>query len=91
MEMFGTLAGAAIQGQIVGVHHAKKTRDCSLQNDTVEPSGNHTDQISVTLQNTVSEHFTIVSNTLTDIVEFFISYCTHFDCELSRQLFFLNS
>uniref|UniRef100_A0A8C2E4D0 Si:ch211-224l10.4 n=1 Tax=Cyprinus carpio TaxID=7962 RepID=A0A8C2E4D0_CYPCA len=34
MEMFATLAGAAIQGQIVGVHHAKRTYVCSLQNDT---------------------------------------------------------
>ncbi|XP_051736631.1 sodium-dependent lysophosphatidylcholine symporter 1-like isoform X2 [Ctenopharyngodon idella] len=58
MEMFATLAGAAIQGQIVGVHHAKKTRDCSLQNDTVEPSGNHTDEISVTLQNTRTAYLT---------------------------------
>uniref|UniRef100_A0A8C1KP17 Si:ch211-224l10.4 n=1 Tax=Cyprinus carpio TaxID=7962 RepID=A0A8C1KP17_CYPCA len=34
MEVFATLAGAAIQGQIVGVHHAKRTYICSLQNDT---------------------------------------------------------
>ncbi|ROL43183.1 Sodium-dependent lysophosphatidylcholine symporter 1 [Anabarilius grahami] len=59
MEMFATLAGAAIQGQIVGAHHAKKTRDCSLQNDTVELSGNHTDEISVTLQNTTAATISI--------------------------------
>lgn len=69
MEMFATLAGAAIQGQIVGVHHAKKTHVCSLQNDTEGPSGNHTDSlddISDTLQNTVrhKEHpISIVSST----------------------------
>ncbi|XP_067226717.1 sodium-dependent lysophosphatidylcholine symporter 1-like isoform X2 [Chanodichthys erythropterus] len=58
MEMFATLAGAAIQGQIVGAHHAKKTRDCSLQNETVGFSGNHTDEISVALQNTRTAYLT---------------------------------
>uniref|UniRef100_A0A8C1VT96 Si:ch211-224l10.4 n=1 Tax=Cyprinus carpio TaxID=7962 RepID=A0A8C1VT96_CYPCA len=61
MEMFATLAGAAIQGQIVGVHHAKRTYVCSLQNDTERPSGNHTDSlddISDTLQNTRRAYLT---------------------------------
>ncbi|KAL1249791.1 hypothetical protein QQF64_020796 [Cirrhinus molitorella] len=61
MEMFATLAGAAIQGQIVGVHHAKRTHVCSLQNDTEMPSGNHTDSldnISDTLQNTRKAYLT---------------------------------
>lgn len=74
MEVFATLAGAAIQGQIVGRHHAKRTLTCSLQNGTGGPSGNHTDDIF--LQNTVRHRkypFTIVSSTLTDIVE--VSYC----------------
>ncbi|KAL0158530.1 hypothetical protein M9458_046606, partial [Cirrhinus mrigala] len=55
MEVFATLAGAAIQGQIVGVHHAKRTHVCSLQNDTEWPSGNHTDSlddVSNSLRNT---------------------------------------
>ncbi|KAK7128660.1 hypothetical protein R3I94_017030 [Phoxinus phoxinus] len=60
MEVFATLAGAAIQGQIVGVHHAKKTQACSLQNiinnDTYGPSGNHTDDTS--LQNTRTAYMT---------------------------------
>ncbi len=69
MEVFATLVGAAIQGQIVGVHHAKRGHVCSLQNDTEWPSGNHTeslDDISDTLQNTVrhrEHHITIVSST----------------------------
>lgn len=79
VEVFATLAGAAIQGQIVGVHHAKKTHVCSLQNGTDGPSGNHTDYTDYTsLQNTVRHRkypFTIVSSTLTDIVEVLISYC----------------
>ncbi|XP_067302652.1 sodium-dependent lysophosphatidylcholine symporter 1 [Pseudorasbora parva] len=58
MEVFATLAGAAIQGQIVGVHHAKKTHICSLQNATDWPSGNHTDVISDALQNTRTAYMT---------------------------------
>uniref|UniRef100_A0A672QU31 Si:ch211-224l10.4 n=1 Tax=Sinocyclocheilus grahami TaxID=75366 RepID=A0A672QU31_SINGR len=61
MEVFATLAGAAIQGQIVGVHHAKRTHVCSLQNDTEGPSANHTeslDDISDTLQNTRRAYLT---------------------------------
>ncbi|XP_016098781.1 sodium-dependent lysophosphatidylcholine symporter 1-like [Sinocyclocheilus grahami] len=61
MEVFATLAGAAIQGQIVGVHHAKRTHVCSLQNGTQGPSGNHTDSlddISDTLQNTRRAYLT---------------------------------
>lgn len=34
MEMFATLAGATIQGQIVGVYHAKKAQACSELNET---------------------------------------------------------
>ncbi len=69
MEVFATLAGAAIQGQIVGVHHAKRTRICSLNNDTEGPYGNYSETLddkSDTLQNTVRhrEHpSTIMSNT----------------------------
>ncbi|XP_021330193.2 sodium-dependent lysophosphatidylcholine symporter 1 [Danio rerio] len=61
MEVFATLAGATIQGQIVGVHHAKRTHDCSLQNSTQELSGNYTgplDGISDTLQNTRRAYLT---------------------------------
>ncbi|XP_039623798.1 sodium-dependent lysophosphatidylcholine symporter 1-like [Polypterus senegalus] len=35
VEMFGTLAGCVIQGQIVGVYHAKTAQKCSEQNFTV--------------------------------------------------------
>lgn len=34
MEMFATLAGATIQGQIVGVYHAKKAQACNELNET---------------------------------------------------------
>lgn len=34
MEMFGNLAGVIIQGQIVGVYHARRVRDCSQLNLT---------------------------------------------------------
>ncbi|XP_018593278.1 sodium-dependent lysophosphatidylcholine symporter 1 isoform X2 [Scleropages formosus] len=37
VEVFSTLAGAAIQGQIVGVFHAKKVQTCSQLNHS-EPS-----------------------------------------------------
>ncbi|KAG1962180.1 sodium-dependent lysophosphatidylcholine symporter [Pimephales promelas] len=56
MEVFATLAGAAIQGQIVGVHHAKKTKICSSPNGSDETSGNHTDDIA--LQNTRTAYMT---------------------------------
>ncbi|KAL7860063.1 hypothetical protein SRHO_G00152100 [Serrasalmus rhombeus] len=59
MEMFATLLGAAIQGQIVGVYHAKRAHDCSQLNGSEALSGNHsatlvnfTSPLSDTLQNT---------------------------------------
>nr|XP_021330195.1 sodium-dependent lysophosphatidylcholine symporter 1-B isoform X2 [Danio rerio] len=56
VEVFATLAASAIQGQIVGVHHAKRTHTCSLQNNTEELSGNYTDKLTdiseIALQNT---------------------------------------
>ncbi|XP_073679208.1 sodium-dependent lysophosphatidylcholine symporter 1-like [Garra rufa] len=59
MEVFATLAGAAIQGQIVGVHHANRTNICKLQNDTEGPSGNQTvDEISENLLNTRRAYLT---------------------------------
>ncbi|XP_043080697.1 sodium-dependent lysophosphatidylcholine symporter 1-like [Puntigrus tetrazona] len=61
MEVFATLAGAAIQGQIVGVHHAKRTHACSLQNATEGVSGNYTeslDGISDALRNTRTAYLT---------------------------------
>ncbi|RXN11255.1 sodium-dependent lysophosphatidylcholine symporter 1-like protein [Labeo rohita] len=52
MEVFATLAGAAIQGQIVGVHHAKRTRACSLQNNTEGTGffGNHSNSLDDTFE-----------------------------------------
>ncbi|XP_051516708.1 sodium-dependent lysophosphatidylcholine symporter 1-like isoform X1 [Myxocyprinus asiaticus] len=61
MEMFATLAGATIQGQIVGVYHARRSQACSLQNETEVPAGNLTvslDDISETLQNTRRAYLT---------------------------------
>ncbi|XP_073731171.1 sodium-dependent lysophosphatidylcholine symporter 1-like isoform X3 [Misgurnus anguillicaudatus] len=56
MEIFATLAGAAIQGQIVGVHHAKRSQVCRTQNNTnVSINNNTTDlqgEISINLYNT---------------------------------------
>ncbi|XP_072553402.1 sodium-dependent lysophosphatidylcholine symporter 1-like [Salminus brasiliensis] len=60
MEMFATLLGAAIQGQIVGVYHAKKANACSQLNDSEALTGNYsaaldhnfTSPLSDTLQNT---------------------------------------
>ncbi|XP_041955426.1 sodium-dependent lysophosphatidylcholine symporter 1 [Alosa sapidissima] len=60
MEVFATLAGAAIQGQIVGVYHAKRAQDCSMlnQSDSLRlnhssPSNNNTaSPLTDTLQNT---------------------------------------
>lgn len=57
MEIFATLAGAAIQGQIVGVHHAKRSQVCRTQNNRTNVSiiNNNTDslgEISMNLYNT---------------------------------------
>ncbi|KAG9332492.1 hypothetical protein JZ751_014590 [Albula glossodonta] len=52
VEMFGTLAGAAIQGQIVGVYHAKKAQACSQMNLTGDLLPNQTLPLTDTLQNT---------------------------------------
>ncbi|KAA0706922.1 Sodium-dependent lysophosphatidylcholine symporter 1 [Triplophysa tibetana] len=56
MEVFATLAGATIQGQIVGVYHAKRSQVCRMQqNDTGVPSVNATASLNDTteiLQNT---------------------------------------
>ncbi|XP_057175743.1 sodium-dependent lysophosphatidylcholine symporter 1-like isoform X1 [Triplophysa rosa] len=51
MEVFATLAGAAIQGQIVGMYHAKRSQVCSMQNDTDVPAANHTASLSDTTEN----------------------------------------
>ncbi|KAG5838554.1 hypothetical protein ANANG_G00224870 [Anguilla anguilla] len=52
MEMFGTLAGAVIQGQIVGVYHAKKALACSQLNHTEGISQNLSSPLLDTLHNT---------------------------------------
>lgn len=57
MEVFATLAGAAIQGQIVGVYHAKRAHDCNMlnQSEVLGLSGyNSTSALTDTLHNTVS-------------------------------------
>lgn len=63
MEMFATLAGATIQGQIVGVYHAKKVQACSKLNESIELTGNYssvlyvnsTASFTATLQDTVRQ------------------------------------
>ncbi|XP_031421997.1 sodium-dependent lysophosphatidylcholine symporter 1 isoform X2 [Clupea harengus] len=55
MEVFATLAGAAIQGQIVGVYHAKRAHDCNMlnQSEVLGLSGyNSTSALTDTLHNT---------------------------------------
>ncbi|XP_066528723.1 sodium-dependent lysophosphatidylcholine symporter 1-like isoform X2 [Hoplias malabaricus] len=59
MEMFAILLGAAIQGQVVGVYHAKRMHACSHLNDSatlgnysLEVELNFTTSLSDTLQNT---------------------------------------
>ncbi|KAL1021217.1 hypothetical protein UPYG_G00010280 [Umbra pygmaea] len=52
MEMFATLAGATIQGQIVGVYHAKRAQVCSQLNN----SQNVTSTLTDSLQNTRSAY-----------------------------------
>ncbi|MGH0155561.1 UNVERIFIED_CONTAM: hypothetical protein FKN15_029696 [Acipenser sinensis] len=49
MEVFGTLAGATIQGQIVGVYHAKTAQTCGMLNST---ELNSTSPLADTLSNT---------------------------------------
>ncbi|XP_076840810.1 sodium-dependent lysophosphatidylcholine symporter 1-like isoform X2 [Brachyhypopomus gauderio] len=52
MEMFATLAGAMIQGQTVGIYHAKRTKDCSMLNASQTLAANLTSPLTDTLQNT---------------------------------------
>ncbi|XP_072552677.1 sodium-dependent lysophosphatidylcholine symporter 1-like isoform X2 [Salminus brasiliensis] len=60
MEMFATLLGATIQGQIVGVYHAKRAHACGQLNDSDVHAGNYsaaldhnfTSPLSDTLHNT---------------------------------------
>ncbi|XP_061113633.1 sodium-dependent lysophosphatidylcholine symporter 1 isoform X2 [Conger conger] len=52
METFGTLAGAVIQGQIVGVYHAKRAVVCSGLNHTENILQNHSSPLLDTLHNT---------------------------------------
>uniref|UniRef100_A0A4W4EPE0 Major facilitator superfamily (MFS) profile domain-containing protein n=1 Tax=Electrophorus electricus TaxID=8005 RepID=A0A4W4EPE0_ELEEL len=56
MEMFGTLAGLVIQGQIVGRYHAKRAETCSMLNGSHTLAGNlsynFTSPLTDTLQNT---------------------------------------
>ncbi|MBN3306278.1 NLS1 protein, partial [Amia calva] len=60
VEVFGTLAGSAIQGQIVGVYHARKAQACNVHNTTdlsiadldATMYQNATSSISDTLHNT---------------------------------------
>ncbi|TSM04916.1 Syntenin-1 [Bagarius yarrelli] len=41
MEMFAILAGATIQGQMVGVYHTKKVQACSDLNESIALIGNY--------------------------------------------------
>lgn len=53
MEVFATLAGATIQGQIVGVYHAKSAQVCSQLNYSKASLRNVSSPLTDTLQNTV--------------------------------------
>lgn len=73
MEMFATLAGAIIQGQIVGVYHTKKAQTCNELNESYALTGNYssvlyhnsTSPFTDTLQETVMHaHSTISHNVL---------------------------
>ncbi|KAK3547571.1 hypothetical protein QTP86_025471 [Hemibagrus guttatus] len=63
MEMFATLTGATIQGQIVGVYHAKKVQACSELNESSALTGNYssalyynsTASFTATLQDTADQ------------------------------------
>ncbi|KAJ8370759.1 hypothetical protein SKAU_G00107870 [Synaphobranchus kaupii] len=52
MELFGSLVGAVIQGQIVGVYHAKRAQACSQLNHTEHVLQNLSSPLSDTLHNT---------------------------------------
>ncbi|KAB5546388.1 hypothetical protein PHYPO_G00071470 [Pangasianodon hypophthalmus] len=66
VEMFATLAGATIQGQIVGVYHAKKAQACSELNESNALTGNYssvlyhnsTSPFTATLQDTRRAYLT---------------------------------
>lgn len=70
MEMFATLAGATIQGQIVGVYHAKKAQACSELNESIALTGNYssllyhnsTTPFTATLQETVRHAYSNLSH-----------------------------
>ncbi|XP_028849558.1 sodium-dependent lysophosphatidylcholine symporter 1-like [Denticeps clupeoides] len=57
-EMFATLAGAIIQGQIVGPYHAKNAEACSSLNDSRIIGQNYSSTLTDTLQNTRSAYVT---------------------------------
>ncbi|KAG7472311.1 hypothetical protein MATL_G00107590 [Megalops atlanticus] len=52
VEVFATLAGAAIQGQIVGVYHAKTAHACSQMNHSGQALQNISSRLTDTLHNT---------------------------------------
>ena len=64
VEMFAVLAGAIIQGQIVGVYHAKKAQACSLLNYS-----------DASLLNLSSPALQNVTSSLTDSLQHIVSIC----------------
>ncbi|XP_017343480.1 sodium-dependent lysophosphatidylcholine symporter 1 isoform X1 [Ictalurus punctatus] len=60
MEMLATLAGATIQGQIVGVYQAKKAQACSALNESNALTGNYS---SVLYHNSISPFIDTLQDT----------------------------
>ncbi|OPJ84964.1 hypothetical protein AV530_018013 [Patagioenas fasciata monilis] len=50
MEVFSTLLGSGIQGQIVGSYHARMTNGCSVSNETLHNASTHS--LTDSLENT---------------------------------------
>ena len=51
MEVFGTLLGSGIQGQIVGSYHARMTNGCYVSNETLPNTSTYS--LTDSLENTV--------------------------------------
>ncbi|XP_071671714.1 sodium-dependent lysophosphatidylcholine symporter 1-like isoform X4 [Patagioenas fasciata] len=50
MEVFSTLLGSGVQGQIVGSYHARMTNGCSVSNETLHNASTHS--LTDSLENT---------------------------------------
>lgn len=68
MEMLATVAGATIQGQIVGVYHAKKVQACSELNESIALTGNYSSVLdhnsTATFADTLQDMVRLAHNTV---------------------------